>query len=67
VEQLHELRQHYVLVAKPASHPTLLAAVAAAAGTDQTQTGQWTAGSGARQRTYTKELSINNLDFQRCS
>jgi hypothetical protein len=52
VEQLHELRQHYVLVAKPASHPTLLAAVAAA-GTEQTQTGQWTVGSGVRERTYT--------------
>jgi hypothetical protein len=52
VEQLQHLRQHYVLVAKPSSHPTLLAAVAAA-GTDPTQTGQWTEGSGARQRTYT--------------
>lgn len=40
-----------MLVAKPASHPTLLAA--AAAGTEQTQTGQWTVGSGARERTYT--------------
>jgi hypothetical protein len=56
VEQLHELRQHYVLVAKPSSHPTLLAAVAAAEGTDPTQTGQWTTGSGARQRTYTSRL-----------
>jgi len=53
VEQLQHLRQHYVLVAKPSSHPTLLAAIAAAAGTDQTQTGQWTEGSGPRQRTYT--------------
>lgn len=56
VEQLHELRQHYVLVAKPSSHPTLLAAVAAAEGTDPTQTGQWTTGRGARQRTYTSRL-----------
>lgn len=56
VEQLHELRQHYVLVAKPASHPTLLAAVAAAEGTAQTQTGQWTVGIDARQRTYTYRL-----------
>jgi hypothetical protein len=53
VEQLQQLRQHYVLVAKPGSHPTLLAAVAAAEGTAQSQTGQWTAGSGARQRTVT--------------
>ena len=56
VEHLHALRQHYVLVAKPASHPTLLAAVAAAAGTEQTQTGQWTVGTDARQRTYTYRL-----------
>lgn len=53
VEQLQQQRQHYVLVAKPSSHPTLVAAVAAAAGTAQSQTGQWTEGSGARQRTYT--------------
>jgi hypothetical protein len=53
VEQRHELRQHYVVVAKPASHPTLRAAVATAEGTEPTQTGQWTAGSGARERTYT--------------
>ena len=53
VEQLQELRQHYVLVAKPSSHPTLMVAVAAAEGTEQSQTGQWTEGSGARQRTYT--------------
>ncbi len=53
VEQLQELRQHYVLVAKPNSHPTLIAAVAAAEGTEQSQTGQWTEGSDARQRTYT--------------
>jgi hypothetical protein len=56
VEQLQVLRQHYVLVAKPSSHPTLLAAVVAAAGTERSQTGQWTAGSGARQRTYTYRL-----------
>src|SRR5262245_50680810 len=53
VEQLHQQRQHYVLVAKPSSHPSLVAAVAAAEGTEQSQTGQWTEGSGARQRTYT--------------
>jgi hypothetical protein len=53
VEQLQQLRQHYMLVAKPGSHPTLVAAVAAAEGTAQSQTGQWPEGSGARQRTYT--------------
>jgi hypothetical protein len=56
VEQLQDLRQHYVLVAKPSSHPTLLAAVAAAEGTEQSQTGQWTEGSGPRQRPYTYRL-----------
>jgi hypothetical protein len=56
VEQLQELRQHYVLVAKPSSHPTLMTAVAAAEGTEQSQTGQWTEGSGARQRTYTYRI-----------
>jgi hypothetical protein len=56
VEQLQHLRQHYVLVAKPASHPTLLAAVAAAEGTEQSQTGQWTEGSGAWHRTSTYRL-----------
>ena len=56
VEQLQQLRLHYVLVAKPSSHPTLLAAVAAAEGTEQSQSGQWTEGSGARQRTYTYRL-----------
>ena len=56
IEQLQLLRQHYVLVAKPSSHPTLLAAVAAAEGTEQSQTGQWTAGRGAGQTTYTYHL-----------
>jgi hypothetical protein len=56
VEQLQQLRQHYVLVAKPSSHPTLLAAVAATEGTEQRQTGQWTEGRGARQRTYTYRI-----------
>jgi hypothetical protein len=55
-EHLHQLRQPYVLVAKPSSHPTLMTAVAAAEGTEQSQTGQWTEGSGARQRTYTYRL-----------
>lgn len=40
-------------MAKPSSPPTLLAAVAAAEGRAQSQTGQWTEGSGARQRTTT--------------
>lgn len=56
VEQLQQVHQHYVLVAKPSSHPTLMAAVTAAEGTDQSQTGQWIEGSGARQRTYTYRL-----------
>jgi hypothetical protein len=47
VARLQQLRQHFVLVAKPASPPTLLAAVAAAEGTVQSQTGQWREGSGA--------------------
>ena len=53
VEQVQQGRQHFVLVAKPSSHPTLMAAVAAAEGTERNQTGQWTEGSGGRQRTYT--------------
>jgi len=53
VEQLHQHRQHYMLVAKPSSHPTLLAAVAAAQGLEQGQTGHWAEGSGAQQKTYT--------------
>jgi hypothetical protein len=56
VEQLHQHRQHYVLVAKPTSHPTLMAAVTAAEGAAQSQTGQWTQGSGTQQRTYTYRL-----------
>jgi DNA-binding response OmpR family regulator len=56
VEQLQQLRQHYVLVAKPASHPTLLATVTAAESTERSQTGHWAEGSGARQRTYTYRL-----------
>jgi hypothetical protein len=56
IEQLQRLRQHYILVAKPSSHPTLLAAVAAAEGTDQSQTGQWTTGNGGGQKPYTYRL-----------
>jgi hypothetical protein len=51
VEQRQQQRQHYVLVAKPSSHPPLVAAVAAAEGTARSQTGHWAEGSGARQRT----------------
>jgi hypothetical protein len=53
VEQLQQQHQHFLLVAKPSSHPTLVAAVAAAEGRAQSQTGQWSEGSGAGQRTYT--------------
>jgi len=56
VEQLQQLRLHYVLVAKPASHPTLLAAVAAAETQGVSQQGQWDEGSGARRRTYTYRI-----------
>jgi len=50
VEQLQEQRQHYVLVAKPNSPPTLMTAVATAEGPVQSQRGQWTEGDGAQQR-----------------
>lgn len=53
-----------MLVAKPSSHPTLRAAVTAAEGTDQTQTGQWTEGPGVRQRTYTYRL-VRHLPLAR--
>jgi hypothetical protein len=53
VEQLQQQHQHYVLVAKPNSHPTLMTAVATAEGTGQSQRGPWTEGDGARQRRYT--------------
>jgi len=56
VEQLRQLRMHYVLVAKPSSHPTLMAAVAAADDPGVSQQGQWQEGSGARQRTYTYRI-----------
>jgi hypothetical protein len=56
IEQLQQQRQHYVLVAKPSSHATLMAAIAAAEGTEQSQTGQWSEGSGVRQKAYTYRL-----------
>src|SRR5712691_6870873 len=56
VTQLQQLRLHYVLVAKPSSHPTLMAAVAAAETQGGSQQGQWEEGSGARRRTYTYRI-----------
>lgn len=56
VEQLQQLRLPYVLVAKPASHPTLMAAVAAAEAPGISQQGQWDEGSGARRHRYTYRL-----------
>jgi hypothetical protein len=56
VTQLQQLRLHYVLVAKPSSHPTLRAAVAAAETQGGSQQGQWEEGSGARRRTSTYRI-----------
>jgi hypothetical protein len=56
VEQLQRLRLHYVLVAKAASHPTLMAAVAAAEEQGGSQQGQWAARSDAQQRTFTYRI-----------
>jgi hypothetical protein len=56
VEQLQQLRLHYVLVAKPASHPTLMTAVAAAEVQGLSQPGHWNEGSGVRRRTYTYRI-----------
>jgi hypothetical protein len=56
VEQLRPQRQHDVVVAKPTSHPTLMAAVAAAEGAGQWQTGQWSESPGAQQRPSTSRL-----------
>jgi hypothetical protein len=56
VEQLLPLRQPFVVVAKPSSQPPLRRAGAGAEGPPQSQTGQWTEGSGARQRIYTSRL-----------
>jgi hypothetical protein len=56
VEQLQELRLHYVLVAKPASHPTLMAAVTVAEEQGVSQQGQWAAGSGTQRRTFTYRI-----------
>src|SRR5713101_900069 len=56
VEQLQPLRLHYVLVAKPDSHPTLMATVAAAEAHGVSQPGQWEEGSGTRRRIYTYRI-----------
>jgi len=56
VEQLQQLRLHYVLVAKPASHPTLMAAVAAAETQGVSQQEQWDEGSGAQRRMSTYRI-----------
>jgi hypothetical protein len=56
VEQLQHLRLHYVLVAQPASHPSLMAAVAAAEVQGISQQGQWDEGSSARRRMYTYRI-----------
>ena len=57
VEQRHPQRQHSVVVAKPTSHPTLMAAVVVAEGTAPRQTGPWTAGSGAQQQNFTSPFA----------
>ena len=44
------------LVAKPDSHPTLMATVAAAAAHGVSQPGQWEEGSGTRRRRYTYRI-----------
>ncbi len=56
VEQLQPLRLPYVLVAKPDSHPTLMATVAAAEAHGVSQPGQWEEGSGTRRRIYTYRI-----------
>jgi hypothetical protein len=56
VEQLQHLRLYYVLVAKPASHPTLMAAVVVAEAQGVSAQGQWAEGSGARRRIYTYRI-----------
>ena len=56
VEQLQHLRLHYVLVAKPDSHPTLMAAVAAAEAQGVSQQGKWHDRSGTRRRIYTYRI-----------
>ena len=52
VKQLQQYRLHYVLVAKPASHPFFWERVAGAEQRGQSQRGQWQEGTGAQRRTY---------------
>lgn len=52
VAQLQQHRLHYVLVAKPASHPFLWERVEVAEQRGQSQHGQWQEGTGAQRRTY---------------
>jgi len=56
VEPLQHLRLHYVLVAKPASHPTLMAAVMGAELQGVREQGQGAEGSGVRPRIYTYRI-----------
>src|SRR5262249_9761171 len=56
VTQLQPLRLPYVLVARPAWHRTLMAAVAAAEAHGASPPGQGHEGSGARRRTYTYRI-----------
>jgi hypothetical protein len=56
VEQLQHLRLHYVLVAKPASHPTRMAAVLGAEVQGVREQGQWAEGSGVRRRISTYRI-----------
>jgi hypothetical protein len=53
VEELHGLRMHYVLVAKPSSHPALFAEVEERERRGACAHGTWTEGSGPRRRTFT--------------
>jgi hypothetical protein len=53
VGELPDVRMHYVLVAKPSSHPALFAEVEARERRGEGEHGTWTEGSGPRRRTFT--------------
>jgi hypothetical protein len=53
VGELHDLRLHYVLVAKPSSQPALFAAVEECEQRGACGHGTWTEGRGPRRRTFT--------------
>lgn len=53
VGELPNVRMHYVLVAKPSSHPSLFAAVEARERRGECEHGTWIEGSGPRRRTFT--------------